>query len=479
MDYELRRIWDRLEEGENWLLRGGSDMGDPRYSSLGHRLGQAMIVTLEEELGRVQRVRRALDKSGPRAERMIAERLAGIDFSTVWSILIQAVKDIAFYLGGSVALGTVGGAAVGAIFGGAGAIPGAYVGGSIGAEVGGLILGFLGLKCLAEGLIETLPEAARCYRDGIMQAWGANHWDHENGCPAGLDGNLQFAAAKIARGHVLLLTALLMAMLAYLTRGKGNRSRLLKELRESRRLGPKVAEWLEKNEQKLAEHPSLKVRERPLVASEEAPSQAMTPSQIRRAIRERAEGAKAQVLARAGRAPNTVLPSEPIAEAGNAVSNGGVTADTAPGAINLMKGDDPFFVNASKRADVDPDGFLDVIAHGNETHIEVQTTSGPMLMDAKQAAQHISSLGEWSGQNVRLLSCSTGACMDGFAAQLQVELGVSIVRAPSDILWADTKGNLFVSAGRDVVDPVTGATQHIPTWPPTGKFVDFTSGGSK
>jgi hypothetical protein len=157
----------------------------------------------------------------------------------------------------------------------------------------------------------------------------------------------------------------------------------------------------------------------------------------------------------------------------------GNTGDAVPGAINLMKSDDPFFVNASKRMDVDPNGFLDVIAHGNETHIEVQTSSGTVLMDAKQAAQHIAGLDGWSGQNIRLLSCSTGACLDGFAAQLQGELGVSVVRAPSDILWADTGGNLFVSAGRNVVDPVTGATQFVPTWPPTGKFVDFNSGGPK
>jgi hypothetical protein len=283
MDLELRRIWTRLEEGEDWLIRGGSDMGDPRYTSLGHRLGQAVIVTVEEEMCRVQRVRLALNDSGPVAERMIAERLAGIELSTIWSILIQAVKDVAFYLGGSVALGTVGGAVVGAIFGGVGAMPGAYVGGSIGAEVGGLILGFLGLKCLAEGLIDTIPEAVRCYRDGVMQAWGANHWDHQYGCSAGLDGNINFAAAKIARGHVLLIVALLMAMVAYLTRGKGNRSQLLKAIRESKRLGPRIAEWLEKNQQKLAEHPSLRVRERPLAASEESAGKAMTPSKIKAA----------------------------------------------------------------------------------------------------------------------------------------------------------------------------------------------------
>jgi hypothetical protein len=141
-----------------------------------------------------------------------------------------------------------------------------------------------------------------------------------------------------------------------------------------------------------------------------------------------------------------------------------------------MKNDDPFFVSASKRKDVIPDGSLDIITHGNQARIQVQTPSGPIVMDAKQAAQHISSLDGWNGQNIQLLSCSTGCRIDGFAAQLRNELGVSVVRAPSDILWADASGYLFVSAGRNVVDPVTGAAQFVPSWPPGGTFLDFTGG---
>jgi hypothetical protein len=277
-------MWSRLQEGEMWLARGGSDYGDILYDSLG-RVAQQVIVAVgyEEQMSRVQRVRRALDDAGPIAERMIAQRLAGIDFSTIWHILIQATQDIAFYLGGSIALGTVGGAVVGAIFGGVGAFPGAVAGASAGAEVGGLILGFLGLKSLAEGLLDAIPQAVRCYSNGVLRAWGATHWERQQRGDTGRDGKLFFAASEIAEGHVLLISALLMAMIAYLTRGKGNRGLLLNEIRESKRLGPKVAQWLEKNEQKLAEHPNLKVRERPLVASEEPQGRAMTPSQIKKA----------------------------------------------------------------------------------------------------------------------------------------------------------------------------------------------------
>ena len=49
-----------------------------------------------------------------------------------------------------------------------------------------------------------------------------------------------------------------MAIVTYLTRGRGDRAKLFTEIRESKRLGPKVAAWLEKNEAELLKHPALK-----------------------------------------------------------------------------------------------------------------------------------------------------------------------------------------------------------------------------
>jgi hypothetical protein len=60
-----------------------------------------------DQLGRVERVRKALDDSGPIAQRMIAQRLAGIDLSAIWPILLAACQDIALYYGGSVVVGGV------------------------------------------------------------------------------------------------------------------------------------------------------------------------------------------------------------------------------------------------------------------------------------------------------------------------------------------------------------------------------------
>jgi hypothetical protein len=45
--------------------------------------------------------------------------------------------------------------------------------------------------------------------------------------------------------------------------------------------------------------------------------------------------------------------------------------DVAPGAINWMSKNDGFMIGASKRADIDPNGQLDIVAHGTDTHVQV------------------------------------------------------------------------------------------------------------
>jgi hypothetical protein len=44
---------------------------------------------------------------------------------------------------------------------------------------------------------------------------------------------------------------------------------------------------------------------------------------------------------------------------------------------------------------------------------------------------------------------------------------------PANLLWATPQGNLFVSTGTRVIDPLNGATQLKPAWPPTGSFITF------
>jgi filamentous hemagglutinin len=111
----------------------------------------------------------------------------------------------------------------------------------------------------------------------------------------------------------------------------------------------------------------------------------------------------------------------------------------APGAINYMANNDRFLLNAANRADIDPPGYLDVVAHGDPNGIVINGT----LTTAKDAAQLIAANPQFAGQNIRLLSCSTGASPTGFAQQLANELNVT-VRAPTDTLWAYGNGSLTI-----------------------------------
>ncbi len=116
----------------------------------------------------------------------------------------------------------------------------------------------------------------------------------------------------------------------------------------------------------------------------------------------------------------------------------------APGPVNFMADSDRFFLNASKRSDVDPDGFFDVVAHGSPNKIQIETPNGPVLVDHRTAARMIEQQPGYNGQNVRLLSCSTGACETGFAQNLANKLNVE-VQAPTDLLWAYPNGKTLVA----------------------------------
>lgn len=219
-----------------------------------------------EQMGRVNRVRKALDDSGPVARRMIVERLAGIDLSSIWGILISACQDIALYYGGSVLIGGAIGGFGGAFVGGVGVLPGA----AAGSYVGGGVLAMLGLKSLVEGLAQAIPEALHCYEDGFLKAWGPLRQDGRFGLDMSGRGDPSFAAFDLANGHVIMVSAILAAMTAYLTRGKGDKAVLLNEIRRSPRLGPRVATWLEENEARLRRHPALQSRRTGALPRDEA-----------------------------------------------------------------------------------------------------------------------------------------------------------------------------------------------------------------
>jgi hypothetical protein len=239
------RIWNDLKRKEDELKWGGPQPGlGPQFDSIGRVADTAAHLGIawgREQMGRVNRVRKALDDSGPIARRMIVERLAGIDLSAIWGILMSACQDIALYYGGSVLIGGAIGGFGGAFVGGVGALPGAAAGAAAGSYAGGGVLAMLGLKSLVEGLAQAIPEALQCYEDGFLKAWGPLRQDRRFGLDMTGRGDPSFAAFDLAKGHVIMISAILAAMTAYLTRGKGDKAVLLNEIRRSPRLGPRVA----------------------------------------------------------------------------------------------------------------------------------------------------------------------------------------------------------------------------------------------
>ncbi|WP_426342227.1 DUF6861 domain-containing protein [Pseudoduganella sp. S-14] len=272
------RIWSELEKRERQVSKGHGT--GSVFDSMGRAISPAppfRIGNFASQSSRVERVQRALEQSGDMARRIIVQQLSGIDLSSIWHILIEVCKDMALYYGGSVVAGATVGAVGGAFFGGVGALPGAAAGAAVGSQVGAWVMALLGLKSLIEGMVTAIPEALEHYERGFREAWGPPPRD-ERTCSYALagpeQGNVRHAAFEFANGHVIMIMAILMALMAYFSRGKGNKALALKEVRESPRLGPKVARWIEENEEKLSRHPALQSRRKNAASALEEPAPA-------------------------------------------------------------------------------------------------------------------------------------------------------------------------------------------------------------
>jgi hypothetical protein len=156
--------------------------------------------------------------------------LSGIELAAIWPILRMVCHDIALYLGGSAMAGATVGGGLGFFVFGVGVIPGAVAGTAIGTQIGSALLGFLGLKSVVGYMIESIPRAAEAYQSGLKDAWGIVP-DLRPGSPHAphyfADQELYgtwFAARELARGHEIVVMALLTGIVAYLTRGRGNLS---------------------------------------------------------------------------------------------------------------------------------------------------------------------------------------------------------------------------------------------------------------
>ncbi|WP_151639438.1 DUF6861 domain-containing protein, partial [Noviherbaspirillum aerium] len=196
----------------------------------------------------------ALNDSNARARLLLRQQIDGIDLSAIWSGLWEVLAESAMYLGGGIVIGGAGGAALGFFAGGGGAVPGAMAGASVGLQVAGYVMTLMGLPALVEGISDAAVEVARAYGGGFAHGWQAGRQRPEDA--AAYAHHMQQAVENFARGHVMLVRALLRSIVLVLLRGGAGKARLLGELGKSR-LGPGFGSWLQAHEARLLKHPAL------------------------------------------------------------------------------------------------------------------------------------------------------------------------------------------------------------------------------
>jgi hypothetical protein len=116
-----------------------------------------------------------------------------------------------------------------------------------------------------------------------------------------------------------------------------------------------------------------------------------------------------------------------------------VAADSASlsGRMVTESGYGDIAIRNALRADPEA-GMFDVIGHG--------TPSSVSGMSSSELAAQIRANSGWAGQDVRLLSCSTGCPSGGFAQGLANDLGVT-VRAPSTDIYVSSRGGITFDPG--------------------------------
>lgn len=124
------------------------------------------------------------------------------------------------------------------------------------------------------------------------------------------------------------------------------------------------------------------------------------------------------------------------------------------------------------RKDVDVDGYLDVVAHGNSSSVRLTDVNGSHDIGHRELARLIKNRKDYKRIGVRLLSCETGMGADSIAQDLANKLGVP-VKAPTKIFWANPDGTHFVSEKKMQPGPLEPDRRKL------GIFKTFYPGGGK
>ncbi len=119
-------------------------------------------------------------------------------------------------------------------------------------------------------------------------------------------------------------------------------------------------------------------------------------------------------------------------------------------------------------------GFEDVFIHGTPDCVFVYgNENDEFSFTADTFAEILRNANSYSGGNIRLVACQTGAKEGGFAQQLANIMHVSVL-APTEVVNMDGRGNLFVTDNEIVADIWYGATdEERAKMKETGKWVLF------
>lgn len=121
----------------------------------------------------------------------------------------------------------------------------------------------------------------------------------------------------------------------------------------------------------------------------------------------------------------------------------GKTSNMATASKIYTDKDDLLYINGQK---IKPkEGYDDRVMHGTSNSVEYTTNNGQKVdVSAKEFADILKASPDYNGEDIRLLSCSTGKEDDGFAQQLADELNINVL-APTEKLRVDDNGNLFIT----------------------------------
>ncbi|WP_130908423.1 DUF6861 domain-containing protein [Pseudomonas sp. Sample_16] len=240
-------------EIENRITREMGYQGGARYRTHFNEPAPSLSLNIR----RINSVRSAFIEAEWEAARLLRQRFADIDIASVLNELIEVVAQMAMIVAGSVLIGGAIGAGTGAFLGGVGAIPMGAAGAAMGLQVSTWILGILGLTSIAEFFTEGLPRIGDYYWRGIHIAWNGPRSEGGLDPFRPDDSSARYSASQeIARGHVEVVVLLLGAIVAYITRGRGNAGVLAQEMRASPK-GARLGEWMLKHEDALKKRPDL------------------------------------------------------------------------------------------------------------------------------------------------------------------------------------------------------------------------------